>query len=58
MKSLFDDKTWNLEPEYQNRSRGRVQGVHTPPPLQNDLQVSNITSTLQKMESCGLLVLR
>ena len=38
-------------------SRGRVQGVHTPPPL-DDLRFSNTTGILQKKKLCGLLVLK
>ena len=43
----------------KGRSRGRVQGVHTPPPTP-DLRFSNTTGILQKKkkELCGLLVLK
>ena len=36
--------------EYTNRggSRGRLQGVHTPPPPRDDLRFSNATGILQK----------
>ena len=37
-------------------SRGRVQGVRTPPP--DDLRFSNTTCILQKKKLCGLLVLK
>ena len=40
-------------------SRGRVQGVHTPPPPRYDLRFSNTTGILQKKKKlCGLLVLK
>ena len=35
-------------------SKGRVQGVHTPP----SLRFSNTTGILQKKKLCGLLVLK
>ena len=38
-------------------SRGRVQGVRTPPP-RDDLLFSNTTGILQKKKLCGLLVLK
>ena len=38
-------------------SRGRVQGVHTPPPWY-DLRFSNTTGILQQKKLCGLLVLK
>ena len=38
-------------------SRGRVQGVRTPPP-RDDLQFSNTTGILQKKRLCALLVLK
>ena len=41
----------------RGRSRGRVQGVHTPPP-QDDLRFSNTTGILPKKKLCGLLVLK
>ena len=37
-------------------SRGRVQGVRTPP--RDDLRFSNTTGILQKKKLCGLLVLK
>ena len=42
---------------HRGGSRGRVQGVRTPPP---DLRFSNTTGILQKKkkELCGLLVLK
>ena len=41
----------------RGRSRGRVQGVRTPPP-QDDLRFSNTTGILPKKKLCGLLVLK
>ena len=38
-------------------SRGRVQGVRTPPP-RDDLRFSNTTGILPKKKLCGLLVLK
>ena len=37
-------------------SRGRVQGVRTPP--WDDLRPSNTTGVPQKIKICGLLVLK
>ena len=39
-------------------SRGRVQGVCTPPPSWDDLRFSNTTGILQKKKLFGLLVLK
>ena len=50
-----------FEPNRANRggSRGRVQGVRTPPPPRDDLLFSNTTGILQKKNKlCGLLVLK
>ena len=42
-----------IRTDYRGGSRGRVQGVRTPP--WDDLRLSNTTGILQK--KCGLLVL-
>ena len=42
---------------FRGGSRGRVQGVPTPPP-RDDLRFSNTTGILQKKKLCGLLVLK
>ena len=51
---------WGTTFRIRGRSRGRVQGVHTPP--WDDLQFSNTTGILppppQKKTLCGLLVLK
>ena len=41
---------------FRGGSRGRVQGVRTPP--RDDLRFFNTTGILQKKELCGLLVLK
>ena len=38
-------------------SRGRVQGVRTPPP-RDDLRFSNTTGILRKKKLCGLMLLK
>ena len=50
-KKIFHDSFENFEikrtcMENRSRSRGRVQGVRTPPPPQDDLQLFNTTGLL------------
>ena len=39
----------HTEPPYRDGSRGRVQGVRTPPPSRDKLRLSNTTGILQDM---------
>ena len=57
---LFD-LNQNVPLNSSGGSRGRVQGVHTPPPPWDDLQFSNTNGILPKKKKknlCGLLVLK
>ena len=57
VRSLTDEVLSQLKQKHPLRggSRGRVQGVSTPPP-RDDLRFSNTSGILQK--KCGLLVLK
>ena len=55
----FCPKGFVLLGGHKGGSRGKVQGVRTPPPPWDDLRYSNTTGTLQKNKKlCGLLVLK
>ena len=40
-----------MDYNYRGGSRGRVQGVRTPPPPRDDLRFSNTTGILQKKKT-------
>ena len=51
------ERCFGLSRRFRGGSRGRVQGLHTPPPPRDDPWFSNTTGILQKKKS-GLLVLK
>ena len=52
----FCPKGFVLPGGHKGGSRGRVQGVHTPP--RDDLRFSNTSGILQKKKLCGLLLMK
>ena len=53
----FCPKGFVLLGGHKGGSRGRVQGVRTPP-SRDDLRLSNTAGILQKKKLCGLLVMK
>ena len=55
LQEFVEKISWSMRVN-RSGSRGRVQGVHTPPPTCDDLLLSNKSGILQNMHMCMICI--